>query len=182
MSIVAIVSSPRKGANTDVLVSAAAEGAKENGKEVQTFYINTMKDRKGCQGCDACKMNGGKCVVKDDLTPALDAMRDAEGIILSAPVYFGEACAQYRLLEDRLYGFLKADFSCSFEAGKKVAVITAAGSAGADVLADKIEGVMKNYFKCEPVGKIAAVTHNDRDFAKNNSDLLAQAKALGKKL
>ena len=85
------------------------------------------------------------------------------------------------MLEDRLYGFLKADFSVSFEAGKKVAVITAAGSVGADALADKIEGTMKNYFKCEPIGKIAVVTHNDRKFSENDADLVAQAKALGKK-
>lgn len=181
MSIVAIVSSPRKNANTDFLVNAVAEGAKENGKDVQTFYLNTLKDKKGCQGCDACKKNGGTCVTKDDLTPVLDAIRDAEGIVLSSPVYFGEACGQYRMLEDRLYGFLKADFSVSFEAGKKVAVITAAGSAGADALADKIEGIMKNYFKCEPIGKIAVVTHNDRKFSENDADLVAQAKALGKK-
>ena len=64
MSIVAIVSSPRKNANTDFLVNAVAEGAKENGKDVQTFYLNTLKDKKGCQGCDACKKNGGTCVTK----------------------------------------------------------------------------------------------------------------------
>ena len=62
-----------------------------------------------------------------------------------------------------------------------MAVITAAGSAGADALADKIEGTMKNYFKCEPIGKIAVVTHNDRKFSENDADLVAQAKALGKK-
>ena len=171
MSIVAIVSSPRKNANTDFLVNAVAEGAKENGKDVQTFYLNTLKDKKGCQGCDACKKNGGTCVTKDDLTPVLDAIRDAEGIVLSSPVYFGEACGQYRMLEDRLYGFLKADFSVSFEAG----------CAGAGVLAAKSEGTMKNYLKCEPIGKIAVVTHNDRKFSENDADLVAQAKALGRK-
>ena len=179
--IVAIISSPRKNGNTDFLVNTAAKAAEENGNEVQTFYLNKLANKKGCQGCNACKMNGGSCVTKDDLTPILDAIRDADGIILSSPVYFGEACGQYRMLEDRLYGFLKADFSISFNPGKKVAVITAAGSAGADALADKIEGVMKGYFKCEPVGKLAVVTKNEKDFSEKNADLIAQAKALGSK-
>ncbi len=46
MSIVAIVSSPRKNANTDFLVNAVAEGAKENGKDVQTFYPTPSRTRK----------------------------------------------------------------------------------------------------------------------------------------
>lgn len=182
MSIVAIVSSPRRNANTDTLVAAAAEGVRENGKDVQIFHLNALRDKKGCQGCNACKKNGGKCVTKDDLSTVLDAVRDAEGLILSSPVYFGEACGQYRMLEDRFYGFLKADFSTSFAPGKKVAVITAAGSAGADRLADKMEGTMKNYFKCEPVGKVAAVTNNEADFSAKHADVLEQARALGKKL
>lgn len=179
--VVAIVSSPRKNANTDVLVKAAADAAKENGNDVEIFYLNPMANRKGCQGCNACKAGDGPCVVKDDLTPVLEAVFDADGVILSAPVYFGEACGQYRLLEDRFYSFLKADFSTKFAPGKKVAVITAAGSAGADVLADKMEGVMKNYFKCESVGKLAVITKNDKKFAESNPDVIAKAKELGKK-
>ena len=179
--VVAVISSPRTNANTDVLVNAMAKAAKDNGNDVETFYLNTMSDKKGCQGCDGCKRNGGRCVVRDDLTPVLDAIRDADGIILSSPVYFGEACGQYRMMEDRFYGFLKADFSLSIDPGKKVAVVTAAGSAGADALADKIEGIMKNYFKCESVGKLAVVTKNDRKFSENNSELLAEAAEIGKR-
>ncbi len=179
--IVAIVSSPRKNANTDFLVNTAANAAKENGNDVEIFYLNTMTNKKGCQGCDACKKNGGSCITKDDLTPVLDAIRDADGVILSTPVYFGEACGQYRMMEDRFYGYLKADFSISINPGKKVAVITTAGSAGADKLADKIEGVMVNFFKFESVGKLAVVTHNDRKFSENDADTIAKAKELGKK-
>lgn len=182
MSIVAIVSSPRKNANTDTLVAAVAEGARENGKDVQTFHLNVLRDKRGCQGCNACKKNGGKCVTKDDLSVVLDAVRDADGLILSSPVYFGEACGQYRMLEDRFYGFLKADFSTSFAPGKKVVAVTAAGTAGADSLADKIVGTMKNYFKCEPVGKMAVVTNNEVDFSARHADVLEQARALGKRL
>ncbi len=181
MSIIAIVSSPQKGANTDFVVNTIAKSAEENGKEVKVFNINPMADRKGCQGCDGCKRNGGTCVVKDDLTPVLEAIKGAEGLIISAPVYFGEACAQYRLLEDRMYGFLKADFSASFDAGKKVAAVVAAGSAGADELADKMLNVMKGFFKMEPIGKIAMTTGNDRKYAEKNADVIAQAKELGKK-
>lgn len=179
--IAAIVSSPQKNANTDTLVNAAVKAAKDNGNDVEIFYLNTMTDKKGCQGCDGCKRNGAGCVIKDDLTPVLDAIRSADGVILSSPVYFGEACGQYRMLEDRFYGYLKADFSLNLDAGKKLAVITAAGTAGADALADKIEGTMKNFFRFEPVGKLAVITGNDRKFAGNDADSMAKAAELGKK-
>jgi len=179
--IVAIVSSPQKNANTDLLVNKAAEAAKKNGNDVEVFSLNTIADKKGCQGCDGCKKNGTGCVIKDGLTPVLDAIRNADGVIISSPVYFGEACGQYRMLEDRFYGYLKADFSLNINAGKKVAVITAAGSAGAEALADKMEGVMKGYLKFESVGKLAVTTANDRKFAETHPDVIAQAEALGKK-
>lgn len=178
--IVAVVSTPQKGANTDFLVNKAAEAAKKNGNDVQVFSLNGMANKKGCQGCGACKKTG-KCVTKDDLAPVIDAIREADGLIISSPVYFGEPCGQYRMLEDRFFSFLNADFSLNINAGKKVAVITAAGSAGADKLADRMEGVMKGFFKCESVGKLSIVTANDPKFAETHPEVIAEAEALGKK-
>ena len=180
MSIVAIISSPEKNGNTEAVVNKIAEAAKAKGQDVQTFYLNPMANRKGCQACFGCKAKG-RCVQKDDLTPVLDAIREADGMILSTPVYFGEACGQYRLLEDRFFGFLDGSFGLNMPAGKKVAVVVAAGTGGADALATKIEGVMTNFFKCQCIGKIAFNTGNDKSCAAGNADLMAQADAIGKK-
>ena len=182
MTIVAITSSPQKNANTDFVVKTIGKSAEENGKEVVYFDINSMASRKGCQACDACKKNGGKCVVKDDLTPLVDAVKDAEGVIISSPVYFGQPCGQYRLFEDRLYRFFGVAPENGIAPGKKVAVVTAAGSGGADELADRMCGVLVSFFKFEPVGKIAMVTGNDRKYAESSDEIVAQAKAIGKKL
>lgn len=180
MSIVAVISSPEKNGNTEFVVNTMAEELKAKGKDVQIFSINPMTNRKGCQACFGCKAKG-KCIQKDDLTPVLDAIREAEGVILSAPVYFGEAPGQYRLLEDRFFGFLDGSFALNMPAGKKVAIVTAAGSAGADVLANKIEGVMTGFLKFESVGKIAFNTANDKAFASKSEDIIAQAKAIAAK-
>ena len=48
-------------------------------------------------------------------------------------------------------------------------------------LADKIEGVMTGFFKCQSVGKIAFATGNNKAFAAGNADIMAQAEAIGKK-
>ncbi len=44
-----------------------------------------------------------------------------------------------------------------------------------------MSGVLVSFFKFEPVGKIAMVTGNDRKYAENNAEIVAQAKAIGKK-
>jgi len=180
MTIVAVVSSPEKNGNTETVVNAIAKSAEENGKDVKIFCLNPMMNKKGCQACFGCKSKG-KCVQNDDLTPVLDAIRDAEGVILSTPVYFGEACGQYRLLEDRFFSFLDGTFRPNIATGKKLALVVAAGSGGADKLADKIEAVLNQFFKFDVVGKLAFTTANKRDFAKTNPDLLAQAAEIGKK-
>ncbi|MDR3074986.1 MAG: NAD(P)H-dependent oxidoreductase, partial [Candidatus Methanoplasma sp.] len=74
MAIVAIISSPRKKGNTSTIVQAMIEGAKENGKEVKEFYLNSFSNAKGCQACMACKSSVG-CAVKDDNAEILKALR-----------------------------------------------------------------------------------------------------------
>lgn len=179
-SIVAIISSPRKGGNCDTVVNAIADSAMKNGKKVQIFYLNPMTNRKGCQGCNACKKSG-RCITKDDLSEVIDAIRESEGVILSSPVYFGEACGQYRLLEDRFYSFLNGDFSPNIAAGKKVAIVTSCGMGGANELADKMEKVVRDFLKFEPIGKIAVYNGNPLDTAKNSKEIMDQAAELGSK-
>jgi multimeric flavodoxin WrbA len=177
--IVAVISSPRKGANGETLVNAMAEAARENGNEVEIFNVAAMTNRKGCVSCFGCK-KAGKCIQKDDLTPVLDAIREADGVILSTAVYFGQPTAQYRLLEDRFFSFVGPDFVPNV-APKKMAVIVSAGSQGAQEVADQIAGRMAGFLKFECLGTIANISGNAPDAAANNADELALAAEIGKK-
>ena len=69
-------------------------------------------------------------------------------------------------------------FSFALDANDFATSYTAAGTAGAAGLADKIETNMKNFFQFECVGKIAFETGNKRDFAANNAEILAKAAEL----
>jgi multimeric flavodoxin WrbA len=182
MSIVAIVASPRKSGNSSTIVQAMKKGAKENGKDVKIYCLNSLSNAKGCQACMACKAKVG-CVTKDDHAEILSAMREAEGIILSTPTYFGEADGRFRLLQDRFYSFIGPNFVPNIDPGKKLAVVVSCGGGadGARALADKIEGSMVNFFKCEPVGKIVFTGGNAPDEASKNQAILDEAVAIGKK-
>ena len=54
--------------------------------------------------CFGCKLpdNLGKCICKDGLTPVLDAIRNADGLIIGTPNYLGDVSAGFRALFERL--------------------------------------------------------------------------------
>ena len=71
-NVVAINASPRKGWNTDALVSEAARGAEEAGATVQKFDLYKLERFTGCISCFGCKRekNKGRCICKDALGPS----------------------------------------------------------------------------------------------------------------
>ena len=102
--IVAINAGPRKGWNTDTLVSEAARGAEAAGAEVQRFDLFRLERYTGCISCFGCKKekNKGHCICRDGLTPVLDAIRESDGLIIGSPNYLGNLTASFRALYERL--------------------------------------------------------------------------------
>ena len=102
--IIAINASPRTKWNTAQLVRAAAEGAAEAGAEVEVIDLYKLDSFMGCRSCFACmtEKNYGKCVFPDGLTDTLAKLREADGIILGSPNYFGRPTAGFRALYERL--------------------------------------------------------------------------------
>ena len=179
--IVAVTTSPRKNGSGAAIVNKMTETLTAAGHEVQTFSINQLENVKGCQACMACKKKG-RCIRNDDITTVIDAIREADGIILSAADYFGQACSQYRMLEDRFYCFFNADFTTNMPAGKKLACIVTCGGGydGAVQIKDTMEGVLTHYYKLEPIGNIV-YSEKANGPAKDNAEVLAQAAELAGK-
>ena len=102
--IVAINASPRKGWNTDTIVSEAARGAASAGAEVEKFDLYRLEKYTGCISCFGCKKERfkGHCICRDALTPVLDAIRESDGLIIGTPNYLGQPSASFRALYERL--------------------------------------------------------------------------------
>ena len=103
-NVVVVNASPRKGWNTDTLVSEAARGAEEAGATVQKFDLYKLERFTGCISCFGCKRekNKGRCICKDALTPVLDAIREADALVIGSPNYLSELTASFRALYERL--------------------------------------------------------------------------------
>ena len=102
--IVVVNASPRKGWNTDTLLTEAAKGAENAGAEVVRFDLFRLEKYTGCVSCFGCKKekNKGNCVIRDGLAPVLDAIREADGLIIGSPNYLSELTASFRALYERL--------------------------------------------------------------------------------
>ena len=103
-NIIAINCSPRTVWNTATLVREAAKGAEAQGAEVTVIDLYKLEKFSGCLSCFACKLpdNLGKCICKDSLTPVLEAIRNAEGLIIGSPNYLGDMTSGFRALFERL--------------------------------------------------------------------------------
>jgi len=102
--IVVVNAGPRKGWNTDTLITEAAKGAEAAGAEVERFDLFRLEKYTGCISCFGCKKekNKGRCICRDGLTPVLDAIREADGLIIGSPNYLAEMTASFRALYERL--------------------------------------------------------------------------------
>jgi multimeric flavodoxin WrbA len=85
VTLLAIAGSARKGGNTDALLDWCVEAAQAEGAEVVRFPLYDL-DLRGCRACDAC-FKDGHCIQKDDMQQLYPHLRNADSIVVSAPVY-----------------------------------------------------------------------------------------------
>ena len=99
MKVMAFNGSPRKKWNTATLLEKALEGAASQGAETELIHLYDL-NYKGCISCFACKTKGGKsygkCAIKDDLTPILGKVEEADALILGSPIYLGDVSGEMR--------------------------------------------------------------------------------------
>ena len=121
MNAIVINASPRKKWNTAEVMQSAQKGAESVGAE--TEYINLCDlVFKGCRSCLVCKMKDktkGKCYWRDDLTPVIEKILDADALLIGSPIYFGEPTSEFRALLERLiFCVMSYDDGSSYFTGK----------------------------------------------------------------
>ena len=97
MKIVALIGSPRVEGNCDILVNKLVE--KLDG-EKECFFLNKL-DINPCNACQACQK--GDCVKHDDVNDIVAKIEDADLLVFSSPIYFGQISAQAKTIIDRFY-------------------------------------------------------------------------------
>jgi len=103
MKALAIVGSPRKNGNTEILTKHTLRAIEEEGLHTELIRLADL-DIKPCTACYDCKKEE-TCPINDDLWPIYAKMKDSSAIIFASPVYFGSATPNIKALMDRT-GFI----------------------------------------------------------------------------
>lgn len=97
---------PRKNFNTAAMLQKFAEGAGSVSDQIEVKTVRLYDlDYRGCMSCMACKIKGkasNVCRFKDALTPVLEDVAGADGLVLGSPIYFGDVTGQMRTFLERL--------------------------------------------------------------------------------
>ncbi len=103
MKIIAFNGSPRRGGNTEILLSETVRGVREEGGEATIYHLDAMNLR-ACLGCGKCD-DAGLCVIKDDMEMLRGEIRAADRIIVASPIFFFSVSAQTKMMIDRCQAF-----------------------------------------------------------------------------
>lgn len=113
--ILGISASPRKDANTDILLETALKAAEETqGILTKTVFLRDYEIHP-CDSCFACctpaaEKNGGEraCLMfRDGMDQLYPKLLACDALIIATPVYFGSMCGQAKCFMDRTEGLLR---------------------------------------------------------------------------
>jgi multimeric flavodoxin WrbA len=178
MKMLAVVGSPRKRGNTDILVDAVIRGATANGAEVERVFLADLTV-KPCDACDACRKTG-RCVVRDDMTALYDKLYTSDAWVLGTPIYWWGPSAQIKAFVDRWYAF-----SAELQRVKgKSAALVAAFEDATPATARHTVGMLQDTFDYLGMDFVeqVLVTAGARGEVANNQTALDRAYALGTRM
>lgn len=151
MKIVTLLGSPRSMSNSSTIANRFVQTAETLGAETRTFRLSRLTYR-GCQGCYACKTSRGTCVMQDDLAEVLEAVSEADLVVMASPVYYGEITSQLKGFMDRTFSYLVPDYRSNPQPSrltpKKLVFVLTQGHPDQEMFAD-IYPRYENFLKWE---------------------------------
>ncbi|HTY52498.1 MAG TPA: flavodoxin family protein [Methanomicrobiales archaeon] len=99
VKVIGISGSPHRHGNTETLLDAFLDGAKEAGGEVDKVVLRSIS-YDPCKGCNACHKDG-VCIIEDDLIPLFDRILTMDVLALASPIYTMGITAETKGFLDR---------------------------------------------------------------------------------
>lgn len=99
MKMLAIMGSPRKKGNTDLLLDEAIKGAKSQGAKVEKLVVEKATIA-GCLEDYHCEKDGN-CSIRDDMDEVYPKLLEVDAVIVASPIFFYGLTSQLKALIDR---------------------------------------------------------------------------------
>ncbi len=185
MKIIGLAASPRRQGNTEALLDAFLQGAREAGATVEKYALAELNLRP-CDGCDICSYKS-YCPHSDDAMTLLPKLAAADVVVLATPVYFYGVPAQAKALIDRAQYLWAQRHVLHRKVGKPGGrgVLLAVGGSRGKKLFDGISLTVR-YFM-DTLGKDLASSLllrgvDEIDALRQDTRALARAQRLGAKI
>jgi multimeric flavodoxin WrbA len=177
MNILALIGSPRKGSNTDLLVDQVLMGAQSKGHTRSKIYLYDLEILP-CLDCRACKKGDFHCALKDDMQKVYPELEDSDCIIFGTPVYWYGPTGKMKLFLDRLRPFIA---SKKLEGKRGAVVVPSAEGAQASGPLIEMFRMSFEYIGIKYLGAIIAIAYERKEI-ENDKDALKKAYDFGIKL
>ena len=167
MNILALIGSPRKNGNTDLLVDQILIGSKTKGHSAEKLYLYDYTISL-CTDCRTCKKGDYVCCINDEMQKIYPKMESADVIIFGTPIYWYSPTAKMKMLMDRMRPFVT---NGRFK-GKK-AVVVAPSAEGTKACGPLLEMFRMSfeYLGIEFVGKIFAKAYEKGEVTEHQTEL-----------
>ena len=167
MKVLALIGSPRKRSNTDILVDKILEGCKEEGFISEKLYLYDF-DISACTDCRVCKSENYECAIKDDMQQIYTGMVEADIIIFGTPVYWYGPTGKMKLLIDRMRPFIA---SGKMKGKKGVLVVPSEEGPKACKALLEMFRMSFDYLGMEFVDSILSTAYERAEVSSNKDDL-----------
>jgi arsenate reductase len=178
MFILGLQGSPRKKGNTHDILSMFMEQARQYGAVTQTITPHTL-DIKPCRELIVCEKKGF-CPIKDDMEKSIyKLVKNADIIVIAAPVFFYNVPAQLKALIDRCQMFWGRKYKLKLEdpnAKNRQGVLLSCGASGGKKLFDGVELTAKIFFDAVSVKYQGSLTYRH---IENPGDMAAHDQVKG---
>jgi multimeric flavodoxin WrbA len=136
MKVLLINGSPHKNGSTYTALNMVEQSLLDNGIETEWFNIGN-KPVRGCIDCRKCK-DSSRCVFNDDpCNDLIEAIINADGVIVGSPVYFAGPNGALCALLDRVF-YAAVERGGQLFRGKPAAAVASCYRAGTTATLDRL--------------------------------------------
>lgn len=187
MKLLAILGSPRRGGNAEVLLDKLIMAAQSTAADLVTekIVLNGLKFSP-CQECGGCERTG-RCVLQDAMQDVYQKIFQADMVVIASPIFFGSLPAQVKAMIDRYQCRWVARYVLMEKEAprpKKGVLILVEGSTREDFF-QNAESIVKNFFAVSNIkltDKLYCPGLDKKAQVLEDLPCLKKAAALGEKL
>ncbi len=167
MTILALMGSPRKKGNTDLLLDQILKAGRELGEKVEKLFLYDHEILP-CIDCRKCKKGEFSCPLTDGMREIYPKLIESDLIVFGTPLYWYGPTGKMKLLMDRLRPFVASRKMT----GKKAVLVSpsAEGPGACGPLVNMFRATC-GYLGMEYCGDLLVVAYEKGEVRKSPEEL-----------